>query len=63
MLEDLVTKRCGERFSSSLRAVFPHSTAPTSLQTLVQDSTYDGAAGQTRFQENLHGAEPFPPAA
>lgn len=63
MLEDLVTKRCGEHFSSSLRAVFPRSTEPTSLQTLLQGDSYNDLTGRTGFQENLLGTESFQPLA
>lgn len=59
MLEDLVTKRCGESYSSSLRAVFSRSAEPASLQSLPQGYTYNDLTGQIGFQENLHDTESF----
>ncbi|EKM83798.1 hypothetical protein AGABI1DRAFT_66768 [Agaricus bisporus var. burnettii JB137-S8] len=59
MLEDLVTKRCGESYSSSLRAVFSRSADPASLQSLPQGYTYNDLTGQIGFQENLHDTESF----
>lgn len=54
MLEDLVTKRCGEGFGSVLRVAFPRSVESNSLQTFLQDNTYNDLTDQVNLRENLH---------
>lgn len=54
MLEELVTKRCGETFGSALRIAFSRSVESRSPRTLFEEYTYNNSTGQASLNETLH---------
>ncbi|KXN89934.1 hypothetical protein AN958_04938 [Leucoagaricus sp. SymC.cos] len=61
MLEEHVTKSCGETFGSVLRAPFSRPIETNSFGSLsqLQTNDYSNTTGQTGLQETLHGPGSF----
>ncbi|KAF9452679.1 hypothetical protein P691DRAFT_179047 [Macrolepiota fuliginosa MF-IS2] len=54
MLEDLVTRHCGETFGSTLRIAPPLPVESHSIRTLFRESPYNDPTRQVSLPETLH---------